>query len=133
MIYAIEMSSGGSIDKHQVPWSLVKKFKKYYGFTTDGQHLLTLIPRSRIFFFILPWRWRRYVPPKHRFMLYLHGAPSQKTTFFIHVDITVKTSNLIKIEWVQVFSKCCLAILYTFYVILLKVLLEALSFYLRNN
>jgi hypothetical protein len=27
-------------------------------------HLLTLVPRSPIF---LPWRWRRYVPPKRRF------------------------------------------------------------------
>jgi hypothetical protein len=27
-------------------------------------HLLTLVPRSRIFFFfLLPWRWRRYGPP----------------------------------------------------------------------
>jgi hypothetical protein len=29
--------------------------------------MLTLIPHSRIF---LPWRWRRYVPPKHRFTKY---------------------------------------------------------------
>jgi hypothetical protein len=37
---------------------------------------LTLIPLSRIF---LPWRWRRYVPPKSRFTQDLHGATSQKT------------------------------------------------------
>jgi hypothetical protein len=46
-------------------------------------HLLTLGPRSRIFsfFVLLPWRWRQYVPAKRRFMLYLHGAISQKTAF----------------------------------------------------
>jgi hypothetical protein len=37
---------------------------------TDCSHLLTLVPRSRIF---LPWRWRRYVPPKRRFTQDLHG------------------------------------------------------------
>jgi hypothetical protein len=36
-------------------------------------------------FFLLPWRWRRYVPPKRRFIQYLHGATSQKTAFFIVV------------------------------------------------
>jgi hypothetical protein len=40
----------------------------------------TLVPRSRIF---MPWGWRPYVPPKRRLTQYLHGAPSQKTTFFI--------------------------------------------------
>jgi hypothetical protein len=54
-------------------------------------HLLTLVPRSRIF---LPWRWRRYVPPKSRFTQDLHGATSQKTAFFIVA--AVKTSNLTK-------------------------------------
>jgi hypothetical protein len=52
-------------------------------------HLLTLAPGSRIF---LPWRWRRYVPPKRRFTQDLHGATSKKTAFFIVT--TVKTSNL---------------------------------------
>jgi hypothetical protein len=42
-------------------------------------HLLTLVPRSRNF---LPWRWRRYVPPKRWFTQELHGATSQKTAFF---------------------------------------------------
>jgi hypothetical protein len=42
-------------------------------------HLLTMVPRSRIF---LPWRWRRYVPPKRRFTHDLHGATTQKTAFF---------------------------------------------------
>jgi hypothetical protein len=52
-------------------------------------HLFTLVPRSRIF---VPWRWRQYVPPKRRFTQDLHGATSQKTTFFIVT--AVKTSNL---------------------------------------
>jgi hypothetical protein len=34
-------------------------------------------------FFLLPWKWKRYVPPKHRFTQYLHVATSQKTEFFI--------------------------------------------------
>jgi hypothetical protein len=46
---------------------------------TAWSHLLTLVPRSRIF---LPWRWRGYVPPKRRFRQELHGVTSQKTAFF---------------------------------------------------
>jgi hypothetical protein len=42
-------------------------------------------PCSRWFlargFFLLPWRRRRYIPPKRRFTQYLHGAISQKTAF----------------------------------------------------
>jgi hypothetical protein len=49
----------------------------------------TLVSRSRIF---LPWRWRRYLPPKHRFTQDLQGATSQKTAFFIVT--AVETSNL---------------------------------------
>jgi hypothetical protein len=45
--------------------------------------------RSRIF---LPWRWRRYVPPKRRFVQERHGATSQKAAFFIVT--AVKISNL---------------------------------------
>jgi hypothetical protein len=41
-------------------------------------HLLTLVPRSRIF----TLKWRRYVPPKRRFTQDPHGATSQKTAFF---------------------------------------------------
>jgi hypothetical protein len=53
-------------------------------------HLLTLVLRTRIF---LPWRWRRYVPPKRRFNpLHLNGATPQKNAFFIVT--AVKTSNL---------------------------------------
>jgi hypothetical protein len=60
-------------------------------FLTGGSvcsHLLTLVHRSRIF---LPWRWRRYVPPKRRLTQDLHSATSQKTTFFIVT--AVKASN----------------------------------------
>jgi hypothetical protein len=33
--------------------------------------------------FFRPWRWRRYVPPKHRLTLNgLHGVISQKTVLF---------------------------------------------------
>jgi hypothetical protein len=54
-----------------------------------GSYLLTLGLRSRIF---LPWRWRRYDPPKRRFNRpHLHSATPQKTAFF---KVTaVKTSN----------------------------------------
>jgi hypothetical protein len=31
----------------------------------------TLVSRSADF---LPWKWRRYIPPKHRFAYWLHGA-----------------------------------------------------------
>jgi hypothetical protein len=31
---------------------------------------------------LLPWRWRRHVPPKRRFILNPHGATSQNTAFF---------------------------------------------------
>jgi hypothetical protein len=48
---------------------------------TICSHLLTLVPRLRIF---LPRRWRRDVPPKLRFTQDLHGATSQKTAFFTY-------------------------------------------------
>jgi hypothetical protein len=54
-----------------------------------ASHLLTLAPRSRI---LLPWRWRRYVPPKCRLTQDLHSATPQKTIFFIVT--AVKASNL---------------------------------------
>jgi hypothetical protein len=47
--------------------------------------------------FFLPWRWRRYVPPKHRFTQDLHSATTQKTVFFIVT--TVKTSNPTQCMW----------------------------------
>jgi hypothetical protein len=44
---------------------------------------------SRIF---LPWRWRRYFPPNHRFTRDLYGATCQKTAFFIVTAVI--TSNM---------------------------------------
>jgi hypothetical protein len=52
-------------------------------------HLLTMIPRSRIF---LPWKRSRYLPPKRRLTQHIHSVTSQKTAFFIVT--AVKTSNL---------------------------------------
>jgi hypothetical protein len=64
-------------------------------------YLLTLVLRSRIF---LPWRWRRYDPPKRRFnRLLLHGATPQKTAFFIVT--AVKTSNLTKWNYSSTWPK----------------------------
>jgi hypothetical protein len=54
-------------------------------------HLLTLVHRSRIY---LPWRWRRYVPPKRRITQDLHSATSQKTTSFLSsCDVTFGVSK----------------------------------------
>jgi hypothetical protein len=40
-----------------------RRFGGTYRLHLQGSHLLTLVPRSRIF---LLWRWRRYIPPNHR-------------------------------------------------------------------
>jgi hypothetical protein len=42
--------------------------------------------------FLSPWWWRRYIPPKRRFLQEPHNVTSQKTPFFIVT--AVKTSNL---------------------------------------
>jgi hypothetical protein len=62
--------------------------------------LFSLSLRLRIFlFFLLPWRWRRFVPPKRRLTQHLHGATSQTTAFFmkntVHnlVQIALKDSR----------------------------------------
>jgi hypothetical protein len=68
-----------------------RRFRVSYRLHLRGRKirwLRTLVPRSRIF---LPWRWRRYVPPKRRFIQDLHGAVSQNTAFFIVT--AVKISN----------------------------------------
>jgi hypothetical protein len=75
-----------------VPWLVCESLSQtdnYTFQTMDCSYLLTLVPHSRIF---LPWRWRRYVPPKRWFTQDLHGATSHKTAFFIVT--AVKTSNL---------------------------------------
>jgi hypothetical protein len=42
--------------------------------------------------FLSPWWWRRYVPPKHRFLQEPHGVTSQEMVFFIVT--AMKTPNL---------------------------------------
>jgi hypothetical protein len=68
-------------------------------------HLLTLIPRSQI---LLPWRWRRHVPPKRRLTQDLHSAIYQKTTFFIVT--AVKASNLTSLNTAQAASSTSIKI-----------------------
>jgi hypothetical protein len=73
--------AGGCRLNHQ--WEITSTGSSIYS------HLPMLGLRSRI---LLPWRWRRYVPPKRWSTQDLHSATSQKTTFFI--DTAVKASNL---------------------------------------
>jgi hypothetical protein len=67
---------------------------------------------SRIF---LPWRWRRYIPPKHRFTQHLHCATSHKTTFFIVTAENLKSylscSSFFLLD--KSFFKFCLILLVT--------------------
>jgi hypothetical protein len=39
----------------------------------------------------LPWRWRRYVPPKRWLTQYLHSATYKKTAFFIVTAVETST------------------------------------------
>jgi hypothetical protein len=66
-------------------------------------HLLSLVPRSRNF---IPWRWRRYVPPKRRVTQDLHGATSQKTIFF-NLGYYITINHLFKL-----FIQCSVSELY---------------------
>jgi hypothetical protein len=76
-------------DFHKLAWKAkgcVTTLRKYVGFdvftavTMNCSYLVTLVLRSRIF---LPWRWRRYDPPKRPFNRpHLQGATPQKTAFF---------------------------------------------------
>jgi hypothetical protein len=52
--------------------------------------LATVWQFSSLPLFFLPWRWRRHVPPKRRFIINPHGATSQRMAFFIVT--AVKTS-----------------------------------------
>jgi hypothetical protein len=45
--------------------------------------------------FLLPWRWRRQVPPKRRFIINPHCVTSQKSPFFIVT--AVRTSNQLQL------------------------------------
>jgi hypothetical protein len=52
---------------------------------------ICLLPSFLPNLFLRPWRWRRYVPPKHRMTLIgLHGVISQIILF---ITTVVKTSN----------------------------------------
>jgi hypothetical protein len=53
-------------------------------FSQTSNTFLTLV-------FFLPWRWRRHILPKCRFILNPHGATSQHMVFF--TVAAVKTSN----------------------------------------
>jgi hypothetical protein len=75
--------------QHFFPQAHIASIFRVEKSASESAAFLTLVPHSRIF---LPWRWRRYVPPTCRFTQDLHGATSQKTTFFIAT--AVKTSNL---------------------------------------
>jgi hypothetical protein len=50
-----------------------------------GTYRLHIQGRQTLIF--LPWRWRRYFPPKRRFTQDIHGATSQKTAFSIYLFI----------------------------------------------
>jgi hypothetical protein len=72
----------------------------------------TLVPRSRIF---IPWRWRRYVPPKHLFIQDLHDATSQKTTFFFNHGIdSAHYETRCKLKWIILYQTGC--VLVTLYI-----------------
>jgi hypothetical protein len=58
----------------------------------SSSHLFTLVPRSQIF---LSWRWSRHVPPKRRFSQDLHGATSQKTTFFVLTAVVTSSPTCV--------------------------------------
>jgi hypothetical protein len=68
-----------------------------------SSHLLTLVPRSRI---LLPWRWRRYVPPKRRFKQDLHSATSQKTEFIKNLIHFVFKFDTVHYEFRQSYLIC---------------------------
>jgi hypothetical protein len=44
----------------------------------------------RSIFFLLPWKWRGYVPPKHRLTSRLQASTSQKTAFLIIIYVKIK-------------------------------------------
>jgi hypothetical protein len=50
---------------------------------------------SSLVLFLLPWRWRRHVPPKRQFIIKTHGATSQKMAFFILLMISLRIINFI--------------------------------------
>jgi hypothetical protein len=92
---ALRMPSSGIWRRVDLVWTDVSEEQIASIFRVEKSascsHLLTLVLRSRIF---LPWRWRRYDPPKRRFNpLHLHGATPQKTTFLICVYFVLENSR----------------------------------------
>jgi hypothetical protein len=84
-----------------------------------ASHLLSLVPRSRIF---LPWRWRRYVLPKRRFIQDLHGATPQKTAFFIVTALkTTNSTNILSFIICTNFLPICFYYLCIFSVFMVSV------------
>jgi hypothetical protein len=55
--------------------------------------------------FLLPWRWRRYVPPKRRLHLNrLHGVTSQKMILFSSWSVTSKPTVMIPSNFIYVWT-----------------------------
>jgi hypothetical protein len=48
--------------------------------------LLAIANMFLVLWQLSPWRWRRYAPPKRRFLQEPRGDTSQKTTFFMPTD-----------------------------------------------
>jgi hypothetical protein len=100
---AVTMKNVVFWDVEPYKYCLNRRFGWIYRLHLQGikiSHLLTLVPPSRIF---LPWRWRRYIPPKYRFTQDLHGATSQKTAFFIRASIGTRTHDPNYGRWRYVF------------------------------
>jgi hypothetical protein len=67
--------------------------------------------------FLIPWKWRPYVPPKRRLTKYLHGATSQRTAFFDLSEvfqclgrdrighITSTSPKLYRLNWIAQFIR----------------------------
>jgi hypothetical protein len=58
-----------------------------------GFHFRRLLRLAGLAGLLLPWRWRRYVPPKRRLTKYLYGATSQKTVFFKYTYLRITALN----------------------------------------
>jgi hypothetical protein len=75
--------------QHCLKSKLFRKSPNTYIGLYDHRQVLTI--QLLTLFLALPWRWRRYIPPKRRFSQDPHCAASKKTAFFIFT--AVKTSN----------------------------------------
>jgi hypothetical protein len=59
--------------------------------------------RQLLRLFILPWRWRRHIPLKHRFIINPHGATFQKEAFFLNVILHCSHQLLNEIIYLRVY------------------------------